>query len=74
MFEQKQLGNLPNGCELGGIDFAQVAMARGAKGSLCGVSLSLYRARLDAGFDSHRVARSHVDPAEAVATPERLKA
>jgi pyruvate dehydrogenase (quinone) len=30
VFEQKELGNPPYGCELGGIDFAQVATACGA--------------------------------------------
>lgn len=75
VFEQKELGNPSYGCELGGIDFAQVAVACGAEGARCTEPRSL-RAALAATLSSPRAAllEVQVDPAEPVTTPERLKA
>jgi pyruvate dehydrogenase (quinone)/pyruvate decarboxylase len=75
VFEQKELGNPPYGCELGGIDFAQVATACGAEGRRCSEPSSL-RAMLAATLGSPHTAllEVHVDPAEAITTPERLQA
>jgi len=75
VFEQKELGNPPYGCELGGIDFAQVAAACGAAGSNC-KDPHLLRAALAATLGSPGTAllEVHVDPAEPITTPEKLKA
>jgi pyruvate dehydrogenase (quinone) len=75
VFEQKELGNPPYGCELGGIDFAQVASACGAAGSRC-TQPQLLRSALASTLGSTGTAllEVHVDPAEPITTPERLKA
>ncbi|TCF96646.1 pyruvate oxidase [Paraburkholderia strydomiana] len=75
VFEQKELGNPPYGCELGGIDFAQVAIACGADGFRCSEPGTL-RPALAATLASPRTAllELHVDPAEPVTTPQQLKA
>ena len=75
VFEQKELGNPPYGCELGGIDFAQVAQACGADGLRCSEP-ALLRSSLAATLASPRTAvlEVHVDPAEPVTTPAQLKA
>jgi pyruvate dehydrogenase (quinone) len=75
VFEQKELGNPPYGCELGGIDFAQVATACGAAGSRC-TQPQLLRPALASMLSSPGTAllEVHVDPAEPITTPERLKA
>jgi pyruvate dehydrogenase (quinone)/pyruvate decarboxylase len=75
VFEQKELGNPPYGCELGGVDFAQVAIACGAEGRRCTEPASLHAA-IAATLGSPRTAvlEVHVDPSEAITTPERLKA
>jgi thiamine pyrophosphate-dependent acetolactate synthase large subunit-like protein len=59
VFEQKELGNPPYGCELGGIDFAQVATAceRGRL-ALHAAPIATARARIDAQFAGHRATRS----------------
>ena len=74
VFEQNELGNPPYGCELGGIDFAQVAMACGAEGARCTEPAAL-RAAVAAMLGSSRTSllEVHVDPAEPITTPERLK-
>ncbi|MGI4814268.1 MAG: thiamine pyrophosphate-binding protein [Janthinobacterium lividum] len=74
VFEQKELGNPPYGCELGGIDFAQVATACGAAGSRC-TQPRLLRSALASTFASPGAAllEVHVDPAEPITTPEKLK-
>jgi pyruvate dehydrogenase (quinone) len=75
VFEQKELGNPPYGCELGGIDFAQVAVACGAEGARCTEPAAL-RAAVAAMLGSSRASllEVHVDPAEPITTPGRLKA
>jgi pyruvate dehydrogenase (quinone) len=75
VFEQRELGNPSYGCELGGIDFAQVAVACGAEGARC-IEPSALRAAIAATLSSPRTAllEVHVDPAEPVTTPERLTA
>jgi pyruvate dehydrogenase (quinone) len=75
VFEQRELGNTPYGCELGGIDFAQVAVACGAAGSRCMQPHEL-RPALASMLNSPGPAllEVYVDPAEPITTPERLKA
>ncbi|NVH77271.1 pyruvate oxidase [Paraburkholderia sp. JPY432] len=75
VFEQKELGNPPYGCELGAIDYAQVAMACGADGIRCNETGAL-RSALAATLASPRAAllELRVDAAEPVTTPARLKA
>jgi pyruvate dehydrogenase (quinone) len=74
VFEQKELGNTPYGCELGGIDFAQVAAACGAAGSRCTQPRQL-RSALQSMLASPGAAllEVHVDPAEPITTPDKLK-
>jgi pyruvate dehydrogenase (quinone)/pyruvate decarboxylase len=75
VFEQKQLGNPPYGCELGGIDFAQVATACGAEGMRCDSPASLVPAIGALLHSSHTaLLEVRVDAAEPVSTPETLKA
>ncbi|SAL01186.1 thiamine pyrophosphate protein [Caballeronia pedi] len=73
VFEQKELGNPPYGCELGGIDFAQVAIACGADGFRCAQPNQL-RPAIASLLDSSKAAvlEARVDPAEPVTTPEKL--
>ncbi|WP_222105695.1 thiamine pyrophosphate-binding protein [Paraburkholderia sp. BCC1885] len=75
VFEQRELGNTPYGCELGGIDFAQVAVACGATGARCTQPHEL-RPALASMLNSHGPAllEVHVDPAEPITTPGQLKA
>ena len=75
VFEQKELGNPPYGCELGAIDYAQVAKACGADALRCNEPGAL-RAAVAATLASPRAAllEVHVDPMEPITTPEQLKA
>jgi pyruvate dehydrogenase (quinone)/pyruvate decarboxylase len=75
VFEQKELGNPTYGCELGAIDFAQVATACGAAGNHC-TRPDMLRAALVStlGTPGTALLEIHVDPAEPITTPERLKA
>ncbi|WP_284505014.1 thiamine pyrophosphate-dependent enzyme [Caballeronia sp. INDeC2] len=74
VFEQKELGNPPYGCELGGIDFAQVAMACGADGFRCANPHEVRPAIASLlGSSKAAVLEARVDPAEPVTTPEKLK-
>ncbi|WP_345815159.1 thiamine pyrophosphate-dependent enzyme [Paraburkholderia sp. PREW-6R] len=75
VFEQKELGNPPYGCDLGGIDFAAVAVACGAAGSRCAQPGELKPA-IDALLRTQGPAllEIHVDPAEPVSMPSQLKA
>ena len=73
VFEQKELGNPPYGCELGAIDYAQIANACGAEGLRC-TSPAGMRPAVDALLRSTRAAllEVHVDPAEPVTLPGHL--
>jgi pyruvate dehydrogenase (quinone) len=75
VFEQKELGNPPYGCELGAIDFAQVATACGATGLRC-TQPGLLRSALLSTLSTPGAAllEVHVDPAEPITTPEKLSA
>ena len=75
VFEQKELGNPPYGCELGAIDYAQVANACGAQGLRCTSPAGL-RPAIDDMLRSPRTAllEVHVDPAEPVTLPSHLVA
>lgn len=73
VFEQKELGNPPYGCELGGIDFAQVAIACGADGFRCAQPHELRPSIASLlGSSKAAVLEARVDPAEPVTTPEKL--
>ncbi|SDR51437.1 pyruvate oxidase [Paraburkholderia fungorum] len=75
VFEQKELGNPPYGCELGGIDFAQVAAACGAVGTSCHNPQQLQVAIASTLASPGTVLLEvHVDPAEPITTPDKLKA
>ncbi|OLL27575.1 hypothetical protein BTH42_32660 [Burkholderia sp. SRS-W-2-2016] len=71
----EEFRNPPYGCELGGIDFAQVAMACDAHGFRCKDPATL-RASIAATLASRRTAllELHVDPAEPISMPHQLKA
>nr|WKF60864.1 Putative thiamine pyrophosphate-containing protein YdaP [Paraburkholderia busanensis] len=73
VFEQKELGNPPYGCELGAIDYAQIAMACGAQGFRCDKPAELQVA-IDALLRSPGPAllEVRVDPAEPVTMPTQL--
>lgn len=75
VFEQKELGNPPYGCELGAIDYAQVANACGAQGLRCTSPAGL-RPAIDDMLRSSRAAllEVHVDTVEPVTLPSRLVA
>lgn len=73
VFEQKELGNPPYGCELGGIDFAQVADACGAAGLRCAAPQELRPAVAALLRTSGpAVLEVRVDPAEPITTPDKL--
>lgn len=75
VFEQKELGNPPYGCELGGIDFAQVAMACGAQGFRCAQPAELRPAIASwLRAPGAAVLEVRVDPDEPISTPEKLTA
>lgn len=73
VFEQKELGNPAYGCELGAIDYAQIATACGAEGLRCTSPAGLKPA-IDALLRSPRTAllEIHVDPAEPITMPGHL--
>ncbi|WP_322030287.1 thiamine pyrophosphate-binding protein [Paraburkholderia sp. J76] len=75
VFEQKALGNPPYGCELGGIDFAQVAVACGAQGFRCAQPADL-RPAIDSLLRAPGAAvlEVRVDPNEPITTPDKLVA
>ncbi|MFM0283001.1 thiamine pyrophosphate-binding protein [Paraburkholderia sediminicola] len=74
VFEQKELGNPPYGCELGGIDFAAIAAACGAEGSRCTQPAAL-KSSIEAVLRAPGPAllEIHVDPAEPISMPGQLK-
>jgi pyruvate dehydrogenase (quinone) len=73
VFEQKELGNPSYGCELGAIDYAQIANACGAEGLRC-TSPATLRPEIDALLRSQRAAllEVHVDPSEPITMPRHL--
>jgi pyruvate dehydrogenase (quinone) len=75
VFEQKELGNPSYGCELGAIDYAQIASACGADAHRCATPDEL-RASIDMTLHSTRTSLLEVsiDPAEPVTKPHELKA
>lgn len=74
VFEQRELGNPPYGCELGGIDFAAVASACGAEGSRCTQPAEL-KSSVQSLLRTSGTAllEVHVDPAEPISMPGQLK-
>ena len=75
VFEQKELGNPPYGCELGGIDFAQVARACGAQGLRCAQPHELRPAVATLlRSTGPAVLEVRVDPNEPITTPDKLTA
>jgi pyruvate dehydrogenase (quinone) len=74
LFEQRDLGNPAYGCELGGIDYAQVATACGAQGFHCAASGEIVQA-VQATLSSAGPAllEARVDAEEPPSMPHQLK-
>ncbi|WP_250453008.1 thiamine pyrophosphate-binding protein [Caballeronia sp. ATUFL_M2_KS44] len=74
VFEQRELGNPVYGCELGAIDYAQVASACGAEARRCQAFADL-RGAVEATLHSAHTAllELRVDPNEVVTKPYELK-
>jgi pyruvate dehydrogenase (quinone) len=74
MFEQKELGNPPYGCDLSPIDFAAFAKSCGAEGFYCSAPEEVKAAiRQTLQARGPAVLEALVDPNEKPALPEELK-
>ncbi|MGI4856583.1 MAG: thiamine pyrophosphate-binding protein [Janthinobacterium lividum] len=74
LFEQREAGYPNYGCDLGAIDFVQIATACGVKGFRCiqpGEVASAIQATLRAPGPA--LLEAHVDPMEVVTMPDKLK-
>ncbi len=74
LFEQRDLGNPAYGCELGGINYAQVATACGAQGFHCAAPGELAQAvQATLRATGTALLEARVDPQEPPSVPHQLK-
>jgi pyruvate dehydrogenase (quinone) len=74
LFEQRELGNPTYGCELGGIDYGQVATACGAQGFQCAAPGELAQAvQATLRATGPALLEARVDAQEPPSMPHKLK-